>query len=107
MSIKGYLEEHQVTGEKLLATVRELIRQGNVRRVIIKNQDGMILMEVPLTISVLGAVLLPVWVALGAIAAVAARYRIVVERVPAAAELGRPAAPELVSAGDNGEGEIC
>jgi hypothetical protein len=76
----AHLEEHKVPGEKLVARVREVLHEGNVRRIILKNEDGAILMEIPLTVGVVGAVLLPVWVALGAIAALAAHYRIVVEK---------------------------
>jgi len=65
----------------LISKIKEVIHEGNVRRLIIKNEQGDIIMEIPLTISVVGAVLLPVWVALGAIAALAANYTIVVEKV--------------------------
>lgn len=74
-------EEHQVAGDRLVERIKELVRQGNIRRVIVKNDDGKTLMEIPLTIGVVGAVLLPVWVALGAIAALAAQYTIEVEKV--------------------------
>jgi hypothetical protein len=98
------VQEHKVEGEKLLARVKEIVHQGNVRRIIIKNDAGITLMEVPLTVGVMGAVLLPVWVALGAIAAVAAHYRIAVETRPETAptrEAEPAAAPEsaLASAG--------
>ncbi len=73
-------EEHKVPGEKLVERVKELIRQGNARRIIVKNDEGHTLMEIPLTVGVVGAVLLPVWVALGAIAAMATSYTIVVEK---------------------------
>lgn len=76
------IEEHHIAGEKLVARVRELLHEGNVRRLIVKSEDGTILMELPLTIGVVGALLLPVWVALGAIAALAAHYRIGVEKAP-------------------------
>ncbi|MBA2627752.1 MAG: DUF4342 domain-containing protein [Gemmatimonadales bacterium] len=75
-----HTEEHRVSGEGLVARVKELIREGNVRRVIIKNDEGRSLMEIPLTIGVVGAVMLPVFVALGAIAALAAHYTLVVEK---------------------------
>jgi hypothetical protein len=74
-------EEHKVSGEGLVAKIKELIRQGNVRRVIIKDENGRSLIEIPLTIGVVGAVLAPVWIAVGAIAALAANYTLVVERV--------------------------
>jgi len=79
-AVPHHVEEHKVSGDKLLAKARQLIHQGNVRRLIVKTEDGATVMEVPLTVGVVGAVLLPVWVALGAIAAVAAHYRIVVEK---------------------------
>lgn len=75
-----HTEEHQVSGEGLVARVKELIHDGNVRRVIIKNDEGRSIMEIPLTIGVVGAVLMPVFVALGAIAALAAHYTLVVEK---------------------------
>ncbi len=73
-------EEIRVRGEELLAKVKELVHEGNVRRLIIKNEEGTTLIEVPLTVGVLGAVLLPVWAAIGAVAALATDCTIVVER---------------------------
>ncbi|MDH4130798.1 MAG: DUF4342 domain-containing protein [Gemmatimonadota bacterium] len=73
--------EFRVRGENLLTRVKEILHEGNVRRIIIKNDDGRILLEIPLTIGVVGAVLAPVWAALGALAALAADLRIVVEKV--------------------------
>lgn len=74
-------EEFRVDGDALVAKIKEIIHQGNVRRIIIKNEAGDTLIEVPLTLGVVGAVLLPVWAAIGAIAALAARFSIVVERI--------------------------
>jgi Domain of unknown function (DUF4342) len=76
-----HTEEHHVKGEKLLAKVKELIHQGNIRRITISDSEGHPIIEIPLTIGVVGAVLLPVWVAVGAIAALAADYRLVVEKL--------------------------
>ena len=73
-------EEHKVSGEGLVARVRELIREGTVRRIIIKNDEGRSIMEIPLTLGVVGAVMMPVFVALGAIAALASHYTLVVEK---------------------------
>ncbi|HEU5169905.1 MAG TPA: DUF4342 domain-containing protein [Gemmatimonadales bacterium] len=81
---KLHTEEHRVTGERLVARVKELVHQGNVRRVIVKNDEGHTILEFPLTLGVVGAVLLPVWVALGAIAALAANYRLELQKEPAA-----------------------
>jgi hypothetical protein len=74
-------EEFRVEGDKLISKIKEIIHEGNVRKLIIKNEQGQTLMEIPLTIGVVGAVLLPVWVALGAIAALAAHFTIVVEKI--------------------------
>ena len=73
--------EFRVRGEHLVARIKELLHEGNVRRIIIKNEEGRTLLEIPLTIGVVGAILAPVWAALGAFAALAADLRIVVEKV--------------------------
>ncbi len=73
-------EEFRIDGQELLGKVKELVAEGNVRRIIIKNEEGHTLIEVPLTIGVIGAILLPVWAAIGAIAALATHCTIVVER---------------------------
>ena len=73
-------EEHRVRGDDLVAKVKEIIHEGNVRRIIIKDDEGKTLIEVPLTLGVVGAVLIPVWAAIGAIAALVTKCSIVVER---------------------------
>ena len=73
-------EEFRITGDELLAKVRDLIREGNIRRLIIRNEDGTTLIEVPLTVGLAGVALLPVWAAVGAIAAIATDCTIVIER---------------------------
>lgn len=78
---KVRVEEVEVTGEKLLATIRELIHQGNVRRIVIRNAKGVTLLEIPLVLGIAGAVLAPVWAAVGALAALVAKLTLVVERV--------------------------
>lgn len=74
-------EEHRVTGERLLTKIRELVHQGNIRRIIIKNERDQVLIEVPLTIGVVGTILVPVWVAIGAMAALLANFNITVEKL--------------------------
>jgi hypothetical protein len=74
------VEEFTLSGDEVVAKVKELINEGNVRRLIIKNEEGRTLLEVPLTIGVIGAALLPVFAAIGALAALATRCTIVVER---------------------------
>jgi Domain of unknown function (DUF4342) len=76
---RSYQEELQVRGEQLLGKVKELIHEGNVRRIIIK-QEGNTIMEVPLTIGVVGAIAAPVLVAIGAISALIAQCSIEVVR---------------------------
>ncbi len=74
-------EEHKVKGEGLIAKIKELIHQGNITRIIIKNDEGRTLIEIPLTIGVVGNALAPVLAAVGAIGALAADLTIVVEKV--------------------------
>ncbi len=73
-------EEYEVKGEDLLSRVKELVREGNVRRITIRTDQGNTLIEIPLAIGVVGALLLPVWAAVGAIAALVANCTIRVER---------------------------
>ncbi len=73
-------EEYEVRGDDLLSRVKELIREGNVRRITIKNDDGKTLIEIPLTVGLVGALLLPVWAAVGAVAALVTNCSIAVER---------------------------
>lgn len=73
-------EEFRISGEEVVAKIKELLHEGNVRRIILKDEKGVTLIEVPLTIGVIGVVLLPVWAAIGAIAAMAAKLTLVVER---------------------------
>ena len=73
-------EEFSVNGEELIAKVKALINEGNIRRLIIKDEDGKTLVEFPLTIGVVGVVLAPMFAAIGAIAALVAKCTVVVER---------------------------
>ena len=79
-------EEHKVAGEGLVAKVKEIIHEGNVRRIIIRNDDGKDLIEIPLTIGVVGTLLLPAWAAIGALAALVTNCTILVEREEAEEE---------------------
>jgi len=75
-----YYDLYDVEGDNLLTKIKEIIHEGNVRRIIIKNEEGKQLIEVPLTVGVVGAVLLPVWAAIGVIAAIVTSASIEVER---------------------------
>ena len=74
-------EEFELSGDEVVAKVKELVHEGNIRRITIKNEAGETLIEVPLTLGVIGAMLLPVWAAIGAIAALVTDCTIVVEKV--------------------------
>jgi hypothetical protein len=80
MTDKKTTEEFTVNGEELLAKVKSLINEGNIRRLIIKDEKGAVLVEFPLTIGVVGALLAPVLAAIGTIAALVTKCTIVVER---------------------------
>ena len=86
MSEKTRIEEFEVTGEKLIETVKQIIRGGNIRRVTIKSEKGESLIEFPLTLGVAGALILPQLAAVGAIAALVTKCSIVVEKVVEADE---------------------
>jgi putative cell wall-binding protein len=73
-------EEFKVNGRDLVDKVKELIQEGNVRRIIVKNKDGATLVELPVTVTVIGAVFAPVLAGLGAIAALVTECSIIVER---------------------------
>lgn len=66
--------------DKVIAKIEELIHEGNVRRVIVKDSKGLTLIEVPLSVGLVGVALVPVWAAIGAIAALAADFTLQVER---------------------------
>ena len=88
-------EEFKVQAKDLVEKVRQLIDEGNVRRIIIKDHSGATFMEIPLTVATLGIVLAPVLAAVGAIAAALSDFKVVVERAgPAAnAKAGEAAKP--------------
>lgn len=69
-------EEFKVSGKDLIEKIRELIKEGNVRRIIVRNENGKKITEIPLTFGVLGAIILPALAALGAVVVLAANYTI-------------------------------
>ena len=73
-------EEFTISGKDLKDKVKKLIKEGNVRRIVIKNRDDNVLMEIPVNFAVIGAVIAPVLAAVGAIAALLTDCKIVVER---------------------------
>ncbi len=95
-------EEFKVSGDVLIAEIKKLLHAGNVRRIILKTEQGQTLIEVPLTVGVVGglvgAALLPVWAAIGAIAALAVRLTLVIEKVEPTAKEETPPPAEPVTA---------
>ena len=73
-------EEFKLTGSEVIEKIKELIHQGNIRRIILKDETGKTILEIPLTLGVVGAALMPVLAAVGAIAALVAKLTIVVEK---------------------------
>ncbi len=73
-------EEFHVNGDKLVSKIKELLHEGTIRRVVIKNDDGKVLIDIPLTFGVVGALLAPQLAAIGALAALVTQCTIVVEK---------------------------
>lgn len=73
-------EEFRVNGEDLLGKIKNLLKEGNIRRIIIKDKEGKVVFEIPLTFGVVGALLAPQLVAIGAIAALLTEATVVVEK---------------------------
>ena len=73
-------EEFRVEGEKLIAKIKELLHEGNIRRIIIKDKEGKTVMEIPMTLGVVGALIAPQLAAIGAIAALITEATLVVEK---------------------------
>ncbi len=78
---KTRTEEFQVNGDALVAKIKELLHEGNIRRMIIKNEEGRTMIDIPLTFGVVGALIAPQLAAIGAIAALITHGTIVVEKV--------------------------
>jgi len=77
---KTTTEEFKVKGEEVLKKIKALVHQGNIRKIILKNEKGKTLVKFPLTVGVIGVALLPIWAAIGTIAALVANLTIVVEK---------------------------
>lgn len=80
MSEKFRTEEFHVNGEELISRIKNLINEGNIRKIIIKDKDGKIVFEIPLTFGVVGALIAPQLAAIGAIAALLTEATLVVEK---------------------------
>ena len=80
---KTFFEEIKVLGHELADKVKALIHEGNVRRIIIKNEHGQTFLEIPVSVAAVGVVFAPVLAAVGALAAMAAKFTLVVEKTAA------------------------
>jgi uncharacterized membrane protein len=99
MTEKTYTERIKVAGDQILSVVRTVIHEGNVRRLIIRNEDDRVLIEIPVTFGVVGVLVAPVAAALGAIAALVTHCTIEIERV------GEP--PRAAASGEKPAGEAA
>ncbi|MEP7317442.1 MAG: DUF4342 domain-containing protein [Panacibacter sp.] len=77
---KTFKETFNINGEELLKKIKELIAEGNIRKITVHDKEGKELMSFPLTIGVVGAVFAPVFAAIGAMAALLGECTISVER---------------------------
>jgi hypothetical protein len=73
-------QEFSVTGEQVVDFVKKALHEGNIRRIVLKDESGKALLEIPVTIGVVGVLLLPAWAAIGAAAALVAKMTIVIEK---------------------------
>ncbi len=77
---KTWKEEFKVSGEEVLSKIKELIKEGNITRILLKNEEDKVIMEIPLTFALVGVILAPIFAAVGAAAALLTKCTIVVER---------------------------
>lgn len=85
-----FFEDLKVKGNELVDKIKELIHEGNVRRIIVKDDRGHTYMEIPLTVATIGVVAAPVLAAVGAIAGMVANFHVVVERNAPPPDQGTP-----------------
>ena len=78
---KTRTEEFKLNGGEILDKIKEVIHEGNIRRIILKDEQGKVFLEIPLTVGIIGAALAPILAAVGAIAALVSKLTIVVEKV--------------------------
>jgi hypothetical protein len=93
MSFENFVEEVHVLGRDLVDKVRELIHEGNVQRIVVKDEHGNTFVEIPVTVAAVGAILAPILAAIGAISALVAKSTIVVVRSDPKPPEGGPPTP--------------
>lgn len=77
---ESYQESFKVSGDEILSKIKEIIKEGNATRIIIKNEKDEVIMEFPLTVGAIGIVLAPIFAAVGALTALATKCTIIVEK---------------------------
>src|SRR5580700_4099203 len=87
------LEEFKVLGKELVDKVQEILHEGTVRRIIIRDENGHTFMEIPLTVAAIGVVAAPILAAVAAIAGMVANFTLVVERGTHSATAPKPESP--------------
>jgi hypothetical protein len=80
MALQDFVEEVQVLGRDLVEKIKSLVHEGNVRRIIVRDEHGNTFIEIPVTVAALGAVFAPILAAVGAISALVAKFTVVVVR---------------------------
>lgn len=94
MAFQNFVEEVQVLGRDLVDKVKSLIHEGNVQRIIVKDEHGNTFVEIPVTVAAVGAIIAPLLAAIGAISALVAKFTIVIVRAepkePGPKETGTP-----------------
>lgn len=93
MGLESFVEEVHVLGRDLVDKVRDLIHEGNVQRIVVKDEHGNTFVEVPVTIAAVGVIVAPLLAALGAISALVAKFTIVVIRSEPKPPEGCPPVP--------------
>jgi hypothetical protein len=94
MALHDFIEEVHVLGRDLVDKVKSLIHEGNVQRIIVKDEHGNTFIEIPVTVALIGTILAPVLAAVGAISALVAKFTVVVVR----------AEPKAPNSGENKPG---
>ncbi|HUJ49597.1 MAG TPA: DUF4342 domain-containing protein [Bryobacteraceae bacterium] len=75
-----FYEEFKIHGRDLVEKIKALVHEGNVRRIILKDEKGQTFLEIPLTVAAVGVIAAPILAAVGALAALVAHFTVVVER---------------------------
>jgi hypothetical protein len=90
MMENSFFEEFKILGKDLVEKIKTLVHEGNVRRIILKDEKGHTFLEIPLTVAAVGTLAAPILAAVGALAALVAHFTLVVERTGDPPATGTP-----------------